>query len=63
MTSSMTGNLTSSLTGNLTASLTDRNSTSVLRNIGAAEQYFKMGVLREAKDIDNGIGKVRIFTN
>jgi len=56
MTSSMTGNLTSSLTGNLTASLTDHNVTSVLRNIGAAEQYFKMGVLREAKDIDNGIG-------
>ena len=56
---SMISNLTSELMalGNSSMANNSVNMTT-LKNIGAAEQYFKMGVLREAEDIKDGIGKM-----
>ena len=55
----MITNLTSELMalGNSSMASNSVNLTT-LKNIGAAEQYFKMGVLREAEDIKDGIGKM-----
>ena len=52
----MITNLTSELMALGNSSMTVNMTT--LKNIGAAEQYFKMGVLREAEDIKDGIGKM-----
>ena len=55
----MISNLTSELMALGNSSMANNSvNLTTLKNIGAAEQYFKMGVLREAEDIKDGIGKM-----